>query len=64
MLGNRRFDINTDGLVHYGMLPDFLTDVENQLIVSDLMAGFYRSAQGFIEVWERCLARAPQIAPE
>ena len=31
MAGPRRdFDINLDGLAHYGLLPDFLQDIRNQ----------------------------------
>lgn len=60
-LGNRDFDVNLDGLAHYGMLPDFLQDVHNQLAgtesnrpdaVRDLRA-LFRSAEDYIVTWER-----------
>jgi hypothetical protein len=60
--GNREFDINLDGLAHYGMLPDFLQDVSNLLRtapaskdappVTDLRA-LFRSAEDYIVMWER-----------
>ena len=55
--GQREFDINLDGLAHYGMLPDFLQDVSNLLRtssgpVTDLRA-LFRSAEDYIQMWER-----------
>jgi microsomal dipeptidase-like Zn-dependent dipeptidase len=55
--GEREFDINLDGLAHYGMLPDFLQDVSNLLRtssgpVTDLRA-LFRSAEDYIQMWER-----------
>lgn len=54
--GSRTFDVNADGLAHYGLLPDFLRDVANQYGVDDILMPFYRSASRFIETWERCVA--------
>jgi len=60
-MGNRDFDVNLDGLAHYGMLPDFLQDVHNQLAgtesarpdaVRDLRA-LFRSAEDYIVTWEK-----------
>jgi hypothetical protein len=47
----RDFDINLDGLAHYGMLPDMLQDLKNVRLSLD---GFFRSAEAYIRVWERC----------
>ncbi|HTJ82805.1 MAG TPA: membrane dipeptidase [Polyangiaceae bacterium] len=57
-LGNRTFDVNVDGLAHYGLLPDFLRDVANLMGAEDRLVPLYRSAQRFIEMWERCEARS------
>lgn len=48
--GMRDFDINLDGLAHYGMLPDFLQDVKNG--GADLRP-LFRSAEGFVRMWEQ-----------
>jgi len=54
----RDFDVNIDGLAHYGLLPDFLQDVSNQLeegkggAVKDLSA-LFRSSEAYVEEWER-----------
>lgn len=60
--GNRDFDVNLDGLAHYGLLPDFLQDVSNQLRrgagpVKDLQA-LFRSADAYVKTWERVEAAA------
>jgi microsomal dipeptidase-like Zn-dependent dipeptidase len=50
------FDVNLDGLAHYGLLPDFFQDVANQMksgqgSVKDLTA-LFQSAEAYIEMWE------------
>jgi microsomal dipeptidase-like Zn-dependent dipeptidase len=54
--GTKAFDFNGAGLAHYGLLPDFLRDVANQYDSEEPLVPFYRSAQRFIETWERCTA--------
>ena len=50
--GQRDWDINLDGLAHYGMLPDFLQDLRNQQVdVSPLM----QSAEAFAQAWEKAV---------
>lgn len=50
----RDFDINMDGMAHYGMLPDFLQDLWNIGMPEDAMQTLYHSAEDYISVWERC----------
>ncbi|HKP55624.1 MAG TPA: membrane dipeptidase [Polyangiales bacterium] len=59
--GNRRFDFNRDGLAHYGLLPDFVRDVANQYGSDEPLVPFFRSAQRFIETWERCEAAKARV---
>jgi hypothetical protein len=58
--GNRCWDYNTEGVAHYGLLPDFLKDVEN-LGSKQEVAALNRSAEGFAQMWERCEAVAVKI---
>ncbi len=66
------FDFNELGLVNYGLVPDFLQDVvngaynastgvDNRPAVRERMRFLYRSAEDFIQAWERsvtnCSAR-------
>lgn len=57
-LGTRAWDFNRDGLAHYGLLPDFVRDVATVLGGDEAMEPFFRSAEGFVELWARCETRA------
>ena len=50
--GERVFDINTDGVAHYGLYPDWIEDLRMQAgdrIVRDLSRG----AEAYLQMWER-----------
>jgi microsomal dipeptidase-like Zn-dependent dipeptidase len=62
--GERRdFDINIDGLAHYGMLPDFLQDIRNCGLTAEDLAPLFRSAYDYLQVWETCQAQAAKTPP-
>jgi microsomal dipeptidase-like Zn-dependent dipeptidase len=52
--GRRDFDINLDGVAHYGLLPDFLQDLRNVGLSAAQLAPLFRSAEDYIRTWERC----------
>ena len=52
--GSRTFDINTDGVAHYGLYPDWLEDLRMQAgdeIVNDMANG----AEAYLQMWERSM---------
>ena len=55
--GARDFDINLDGVAHYGLIPDFIQDLKNVGLSEADLRPLMRSAQGFVEFWERVEAR-------
>jgi microsomal dipeptidase-like Zn-dependent dipeptidase len=57
--GRRDFDVNVDGVAHYGLLPDFLQDLRNVGAPAAEVDALYRGAEQYIQVWERCLEQAP-----
>jgi len=60
--GERRdFDINIDGVAHYGMLPDFLQDIRNCGLTAEDLAPLFRSAYDYIQVWETCQQQAVEM---
>jgi microsomal dipeptidase-like Zn-dependent dipeptidase len=62
MAGPRRdFDINLDGLAHYGLLPDFLQDMRNQGLDVQDFAPLFRSAHDYVEVWAKCEERSAAL---
>ncbi|MEQ1762079.1 MAG: hypothetical protein ABL984_02930 [Pyrinomonadaceae bacterium] len=54
---DRDFDVNIDGVAHYGMLPDFLQDVANSHPraeeVGTYLDPLFRSAESYIRMWEK-----------
>jgi hypothetical protein len=59
--GQRTWDINVDGVAHYGLYPDWVEDLRMQAgdeIVNDMARG----SEAYLEMWERALG-APAPAP-
>ena len=57
--GQRRFDINTDGVAHYGLYPDWLEDV--RMIGGDrIVKQMGRGAEAYLQMWERTFGIAPR----
>ncbi len=54
----RDYDINIDGMAHFGMLPDFLQDVRNVGLTPEDLAPLFRSAYDYIQMWETCEKKA------
>jgi hypothetical protein len=53
VFGNRDFDVNIDGVAHYGMLPDLLQDLRNVGLTASDLAPLFRSAEDYIRMWEK-----------
>ncbi len=58
--GNRHFDINTDGVAHYGLYPDFFADLQQQDGGDKVMQYFFRSAEAYLRMWERAYTARQQ----
>ena len=56
--GERVYDINKDGVAHYGLYPDWMEQLRllaGKPIADDLMSG----AEAYLQTWERALGIAP-----
>ena len=53
--GSKQWDINFEGVAHYGLLPDFLQDLSNVGLESRDLSILFRSAEDFAQMWTRCL---------
>jgi microsomal dipeptidase-like Zn-dependent dipeptidase len=53
---NRTFDVNTDGLSHVGLLPDFVRELEVLALTPTDLAPLLDSAEGYVRVWEKARA--------
>lgn len=58
----RDFDINIDGVSHYGMLPDFLQDLRNSGLTAQDLAPLFRSAYDYVQMWDTCLQRGKELS--
>ncbi|HWT95292.1 MAG TPA: membrane dipeptidase [Solirubrobacteraceae bacterium] len=60
-VGARLFDLNKDGMAHYGMLPDLLADVARRPGGQEAMALLFRSAEAYTQAWHRAETRAEEL---
>lgn len=54
--GERVFDLNTDGVAHYGLYPDYIADIGNQPGGQEALKVLFRSAEAYLQAWERSWA--------
>ncbi len=54
--GGRVFDLNVDGVAHYGLFADLLADMEQQRHGKRAMRLLFRSAEAYLETWRRAVA--------
>ncbi len=52
-MGDRIFDFNTDGLAHFGLVPDMLQDLKNVEMPKRDFQALFGSAEAYLEMWER-----------
>ena len=55
--GGKTFDYNVDGLAHVGLVPDFIQDLKKVGLSDADLEPFFRSAEAFLQMWERIGAR-------
>jgi hypothetical protein len=49
--GERTYDLNTDGVAHYGLVPDLLADMQTEPRGAMAMRVLFRSAQAYLDTW-------------
>jgi hypothetical protein len=54
--GGRTFDLNTDGVAHYGLIADLLADMQ-QHGGRPALRSLFRSAEAYLRMWELAYAR-------
>jgi microsomal dipeptidase-like Zn-dependent dipeptidase len=54
--GTRTFDLNTDGVAQYGLMADLLADMQQQPGGRRALALLFRSAEAYLETWQRAFA--------
>ncbi len=61
VMGFRIFDFQSDGLAHYGMLPDFMQALSDKPNSGAAVKALFHSAEDTIRMWEACEAAAPNV---
>ena len=51
--GDFTYDLNRDGVAHYGLLADLLADIQQGHGDRRALAPLFASAEGYLETWER-----------
>jgi len=54
--GTRTFDLDTDGVAQYGLMADLLADMQQQPGGRQALALLFRSAEAYLETWQRAFA--------
>jgi hypothetical protein len=55
--GTRVFDLNKDGVAQYGLMADLLADMQRGPRGAQAMSLLFRSAEAYLETWQRAFAR-------
>ena len=62
-LGNRAVDFNTEGMAHVGLLPELIEDVRRDGVTDKELEPLFKSAEGYIRMWEKAEARSAALQP-
>lgn len=57
------WDFNTDGMAHYGLMPDFLQDLRNIGLTPMQLTYLFRSAEDYIQMWEKTEKASKRTSP-
>ena len=55
--GERVYDLNTDGVAHYGLFADLLADVQQQEGGERALRLLSRSSEAYLRTWQRAVGR-------
>ncbi len=56
--GRRVYDVNVDGVAHYGLLPDWLEDTR-RIAGDEIVHDLARGAEAYLQMWERAAGVPP-----
>ncbi|MBN4049490.1 hypothetical protein JYT86_00360 [bacterium AH-315-N03] len=60
-IANRTIDFNTEGMVHIGLMPELIEDVRRDGVTDEQLEPLFRSAEGYIRMWERAELRGEEL---
>jgi len=60
-VGNRALDFNTEGMVHLGLVAELIEDVRLDGATDEELEPLFKSAEGYIRVWEKSVQRSEAL---
>lgn len=63
-LGERTVDYDTEGMAHIGLMPELIQDVRNDGATDADLEPLFKSAEGYLRMWELAEARADALADQ
>ena len=63
-VGERAMDFDTEGVGHVGMMPELIQDVRASGVTDEDLEPLFRSAEGYIRMWEKAEARGAALRGE
>ncbi len=63
-VGDRQIDFNTEGFVHIGMLPELIEDLKHDGATDEDLEPMFRSAEGYLRMWEKAEQRSVELGSE
>ena len=60
--GQRVYDINKDGVAHYGLYPDWIQDLKMQA-GDDIVKDMSRGPEAYLQMWERAYGVTAERLP-
>ena len=59
-LGSRTVDFNTEGMIHIGLLPEYIEDLRGDA-GDDAVEPLFRGAEAYVRMWERAEERGADL---
>jgi len=56
--GQRTYDVNVDGVAHYGLYPDWIEDLR-RLAGDEIVEDMARGPEAYLQMWERAVGIEP-----
>lgn len=64
VVGDRTLDFNTEGMVHLGLVAELIEDVRRDGVTDEELEPLFKSAEGYIRLWEKSERRAAEMAQQ
>ncbi len=64
VVGNRTIDFNTEGMAHLGLVAELIEDVRRDGVTDEELEPLFKSAEGYLRMWEKSEQRGREISAE